>query len=418
MKFFDLILDSLTNTAANLISDLLGHYMKDVFLTFVEEKSRYKGVTYRTSVSTDTDAFKPFSVFLNKLNALRKEDIDDVTIVYGNGVASFIPNGLFEHGGMTFKFAINGKNIDMTVRSEVVGTAKIKKFIDELSSDTLIKSLPPNVMLMTERSNFGGLIMTSVPYHNNISFDDVYIENKDTIIRLLDSYMSGKYDRLNILLYGPPGTGKTSTINAIQKYTEHIPIPLNLSSFASIDKLNAILFKDKTYVGSTNGNFTSEELYSVTKKLVIFEDFDVDGNVLAIASKSKQEKIQMYVEAGSNAKDLNSIGITPSQLINTFDGINKLKNTICIFTTNHPENINKAFLRKGRMDLVIKLDYPTKSVIADVIHKVFPEVPINFIESLPDDCGLADVKASLKMSETAELFMSELLRSLDEGLDK
>lgn len=418
MKFFDLILDSLVNTAANLVSDLLGHYMKDSFSAFIESRTKYTGVVYKTTVQVDTDAWKPFSVFLNKLNSLRKENVDDISVIYGNGVASFIPNRQFDYNGMTFKFNIMDKIVTMIVTSMTVGTAKIKKFIDELSSDMIVKPLAPNTMLMLERNSFSATSLVTVPYYNNLSFDDVYIENKSTVIRLLDSYMSGKYDRLNILLYGPPGTGKTSTIHAIQKYTEHVPIALNLSSFASIDKLNAILFKDRMTIINSHGIMSLEECYGIGKKLVIFEDFDIDGNLLNVANKSNREKVEMMIESGSMSDGAKGLGITPSQLLNTFDGINKLRNTICVFTTNNPEKINKAFLRKGRMDLVIKLDYPNKQVIAEVIHNKFPEVSDEYINTLPDNCGLADIKASMKMSETAEVFMKELTRSMEEGLDK
>lgn len=48
-----------------------------------------------------------------------------------------------------------------------------------------------------------------------------------------------------------------------------------------------------------------------------------------------------------------------NQLLNTIDGVDtKDKPIISIFTTNHPEKINKAFLRAGRIDVVVPFKEP------------------------------------------------------------
>jgi ATP-dependent 26S proteasome regulatory subunit len=48
-------------------------------------------------------------------------------------------------------------------------------------------------------------------------------------------------------------------------------------------------------------------------------------------------------------------------------------------TTNHPEKLDEALLRMGRIDLIIQIDFPTKDNIKSFVTKaiITPElVPI------------------------------------------
>lgn len=64
------------------------------------------------------------------------------------------------------------------------------------------------------------------------------------------------------------------------------------------------------------------------------------------------EDIDQVVQGEARTEDLNNI-------LNTLDGIDtKNMEVICIFTTNHPERINSAFLRPGRIDKLILMELP------------------------------------------------------------
>jgi len=55
--------------------------------------------------------------------------------------------------------------------------------------------------------------------------------------------------------------------------------------------------------------------------------------------------------------------ITFSSFINLLDGVLYKHGLICFITTNHPERLDHAILRSGRMDMILKIDYPSKSDI-------------------------------------------------------
>jgi hypothetical protein len=62
-------------------------------------------------------------------------------------------------------------------------------------------------------------------------------------------------------------------------------------------------------------------------------------------------------------------GTSINKILNTLDGVqSKNSNIKVIFTTNHEDKINQAFRRPGRIDQIVKFDYPdtdTKFKIAD-----------------------------------------------------
>ena len=55
--------------------------------------------------------------------------------------------------------------------------------------------------------------------------------------------------------------------------------------------------------------------------------------------------------------------ITFSSFINLLDGVLYKHGLICFITTNHPERLDHAILRSGRIDMIIKMDYPLKEDI-------------------------------------------------------
>lgn len=115
------------------------------------------------------------------------------------------------------------------------------------------------------------------------------------------------------LLAGPYGTGKT----LLAKYTASVAIQ-NGWTFIYLD--NALQLKNALRLA---------EMYAPA--IVFAEDID------------------KAVEGASRTTDINSI-------LNTLDGIDTKTNPIItILTTNHLENINKAFLRAGRIDSLIKM---------------------------------------------------------------
>lgn len=150
----------------------------------------------------------------------------------------------------------------------------------------------------------------------------------DDITNFLNS--EAEYDAFGIpykktyLLTGVPGSGKTSLIKAL---CNEIHYNLGIMSM-SRDMDNA----------TVQGSFRSLD----PKTVLLLEDID------CLFEKRVSVETQSF---------------TFSNLLNILDGVLFKHGLIVFITTNHPEKLDPALLRQGRTDLIIELNYPSKTEI-------------------------------------------------------
>ena len=141
-----------------------------------------------------------------------------------------------------------------------------------------------------------------------------------------------------IVLEGKPGTGKTMTLRWLRNIAE----------------TNNILYRQfksiKEFMDST------DEYYQKQKKIFVFEDFDA-----ALADRDKGDT-------------------TPNQILstvlNTLEGVEDIDDVVSIFTTNHIEVFDSAFLRPGRIDKVFKYKLPQHDEFLAFFEAYIPEEKI------------------------------------------
>jgi chaperone BCS1 len=151
-----------------------------------------------------------------------------------------------------------------------------------------------------------------------INHIDVFLHNKAKYVRY------GRPYKLNFLFTGLPGSGKTSLVKALAlKYNRPVYIlsfPKNLTDESLIDLITEI--KDDS--------------------IVLLEDID------AFFSERK-------------AVDIN---VSFSCVINILDGTLCRGNGVITFlSANNPERLDPALIRPGRIDRIIRFDYPKRSEI-------------------------------------------------------
>lgn len=184
----------------------------------------------------------------------------------------------------------------------------------------------------------------------------------------------GKPFRTGFLLYGPPGNGKTSFIKFIQKHTNRHVLFINLSLFKNDQELKtAIPFRRKI----------GEKTYECHELIYVFEDCDAQCDWIKkrpslpadenntnplFAEKSSTNTSKESIDQELNKELLRTMRETPtlSCLLNLLDGPNELNGTIFIFTTNHPETLDPALTRAGRMDHKIEFKQASLEVIREM----------------------------------------------------
>ena len=140
-----------------------------------------------------------------------------------------------------------------------------------------------------------------------------------------------------ILLYGPPGTGKTSTIMAIASTLNRKIYRVNLVAPRLCDNSLLMAMND-----------------AKNESIVVMEDVD------ALFGKFRDKKEEFAV--------------TFSGLLNAIDGIgDTTRGMIFIFTSNHPERLDPALRRKGRVDLELQLTYCTNQQCKDMFLRFYPD---------------------------------------------
>mmetsp|Transcript_5393 Transcript_5393/g.6255 ORF Transcript_5393/g.6255 Transcript_5393/m.6255 type:complete len:445 (-) Transcript_5393:622-1956(-) len=145
--------------------------------------------------------------------------------------------------------------------------------------------------------------------------------------------------RRGYLLYGPPGSGKTSFIQAIAGELDYNICILNLSeNNLTDDRLNHLM------------NHIPE------RSILLLEDIDAAFN------KREQSDDGGYTS-----------GVTFSGLLNALDGVASAEECITFMTTNHPERLDPALLRPGRIDFKVMIDNATEHQVKKMFLRFYED---------------------------------------------
>ena len=208
--------------------------------------------------------------------------------------------------------------------------------------------------------------------NNLINYIDKFIDSKEKYIKF------GRLHKINILLYGIPGSGKTCLCKAIAKKYKRDVYILNFAKSLTDEILIQL-------ISNINKN-----------AIILLEDIDSFFNK-------------------RNALDIN---ISFSCLINILDGtMSKGNGNMLFITANNPENMDKALLRPGRVDKIIKFDFPDKNIIKyafdDLVDDLYKDLFETFYEKIK--------KLKLNMSSIIDyLFRNSdtFIVNIDELLDQ
>lgn len=128
--------------------------------------------------------------------------------------------------------------------------------------------------------------------------------------------------RRGYLLYGPPGSGKTSFIQALAGEFDYNIAIMNIGEPNLTDDRLAYLMNNIP-----------------ERTILLLEDIDAAFN-------SRTQSTDKGYQSG----------VTFSGLLNALDGVASAEEVITFMTTNHPERLDPALLRPGRIDMKILID--------------------------------------------------------------
>lgn len=171
--------------------------------------------------------------------------------------------------------------------------------------------------------------------------------------------------RRGYFLEGPPGTGKTSLIYAL---ASHFDKPIYVVNPSSLRDDSSLL----------------EALSAGSDGIVVMEDIDT----LQIArerrpgekpknglSKDQQELLVEYGldQSAEFAGPLTGDGVTLSGLLNAIDGVASREGRILFITSNHPDKLDAALMRPGRIDKRYTIGNVGEDLALEMIRRFYPD---------------------------------------------
>jgi hypothetical protein len=188
--------------------------------------------------------------------------------------------------------------------------------------------------------------------------------DKVAIMALVDNFtrgtgkfaVSGYPQKLGFLLHGPPGTGKTTFIKALAQYTGRHIVSVPLAKVTTNQELMDIMF-DRQF--NLPGQVVTAQI-PFSKIIFVMEDIDAASDaVLSRAAcqggggKSTEDPDETRVEGPCMERKykfeipdrLNLAG-----LLNVLDGVLDCPGRVVVMTTNHPEMLDAALVRPGRVN--------------------------------------------------------------------
>lgn len=215
-------------------------------------------------------------------------------------------------------------------------------------------------------------------FESSKTMDTIFFPEKHEMLKRLDHFTNGRelYQSkgvpwtLGILLSGLPGTGKSSLVKALANYTGRHIIEVPLGRIKTYGALKEVML----------GEEVKRYKIPFDKRLYLMEDIDcLDEIVLSrqkteLSEEKKKKKIDFdWSKSSGSGSFSNNDPLTLSHILNIIDGPLEAPGRILIMTSNHPERLDEALIRDGRMDIKLEMKPLRGKCLQDMVLSFFPE---------------------------------------------
>ncbi|XP_062116359.1 AAA-ATPase At3g28580-like [Humulus lupulus] len=352
------------------------------------------------------------------------DEFQGVQVWWGLGkISASSRSNYAEQGKRYYKLTFHKKHRELVTKSYLDHVMKQGKEIRTRNRQRRLYTNCANSIKMSSG------MWSHIPFDHKASFETMgldYAKKKEIVEDLLAFSMNkefyeraGKAWKRGYLLYGPPGTGKSTMIAAMANLLNYDVYDLELTAVKDNTDLRRLLIE------------------TTSKSIIVIEDIDCSLDLTGQRKEKKVEKSCLVDEKETEKEkekpkrekkpkeEGNSGRVTLSGLLNFIDGIWSACGTerLIVFTTNHIEKLDPALIRRGRMDMHIKLSYCSfegfkvlaKNYLNLENHQMFDR-----IESLIGETKMtpADVSENLMPKsphDDPEKYLLNLIKALEEA---
>ena len=234
-------------------------------------------------------------------------------------------------------------------------------------------------------------------FQTNRKFSNLFGEDIDIIRNRVHFFCKNRkwYDEkgipytLGLLLSGAPGTGKTSTIKCLANETNRHICNINLNNDMTKTQLENLFFNENLSVINPILGQTETYCIPLDQRIYVLEDVDCQSDIVmertlkmnVAAHILKDDSAKRGVQRNMNqpepimsSDDLNkeprvdSNKVDLSFLLNLLDGVLENPGRIVIMTSNHPDTLDSALIRPGRIDVIAKFRNCSNTTVKDMIE--------------------------------------------------
>ena len=227
------------------------------------------------------------------------------------------------------------------------------------------------------------LLYTKHRFQTTRSFENVFFEQRSKVKNHFDFFLSRRdwYEKkgipytLGFLFHGDPGCGKTSTVKAISNSARRHIVNIQLSEIKTKAQLQHLFFNDEIHV--YDGMKTERFTIPVHERLYVIEDIDAMGDAV-LERKWKKPDVPKVADpkkgTGDAWEDRHGGGdeefkepIDLSFLLNLLDGTLESSGRILVISSNFPERIDRALIRPGRIDMIVKFKKCNRAILREMV---------------------------------------------------
>lgn len=277
---------------------------------------------------------------------------DILSFPYTKGVGIKIDNNL-EFSSLYEDRSSSGSSMyELTIILKSDDMSFIKNFIKVAVEETSLSILKrPKIFFCTGVDKNDCVIFNCIDFLSTKSFDNIFFTGKEEMQKKIKKFESSKdeYQRLGIpynfgmLFHGKPGTAKTSCCKAIARFTNRHIVSVSLSKIKNIKQLSNIFLSD-TLAGIK---------IPTDKRLYIFDEADCNlfskRNDDTNKENNMEKLLEKVIKKDDESEDCSG-KIPIGEVLELLDGIVETSGRIMIFITNHPEKMDPAMVRPGRID--------------------------------------------------------------------